>query len=235
MLRHQFHPLATVLAVLALAMGGLGVLLAVEHDVFTSSSGSSTVHGSGVAASHTRRVAPFTGVELSGSNVVDIHVDGTQSVVVHADDNLLNRVTTAVHDGRLVIGNLPGSFQTTSPMDVEIHARALDVLYLTGSGVVSAVGIKTPSLTITLTGSGVLRASGTATRLDVSLTGSGDAQLSKLTTRNVRAVVSGSGRILVTATESLNASVPGSGAVIYTGNPAHVTTSSSGSGAVIRG
>ena len=235
MLRHQFHPLATVLTVLALAIGGLGVLLAVEHDVFTSTSGSSAVHGSGIAASQTRRVAPFTGVELAGSNVVAIHVDGTQSVVVHADDNLLNRVTTAVHDGQLVIGNLPGSFQTKSPMYVEIHAPALDVLYLTGSGVVSAMGIGTPRLTVTLTGSGVLRASGTVTRLDVSLPGSGDAQLSELTARDARAVVSGSGRILLTATESLNASVPGSGAVVYAGNPAHITTSSSGSGAVIRG
>jgi putative autotransporter adhesin-like protein len=235
MLRHQFHPLATVLALLALAIGGLGVLLAVEHDVFTTSSGSPTVHGSGVAAFQSRRVAPFTGVELSGSNVVDLRVDGTQSVVVHADDNLLNRVTTTVHDGRLVIGNTPGSFQTKSPMHVEIHARTLDVLYLTGSGVVSAIGIKTPSLAVKLTGSGVLRASGTVTRLDASLTGSGDAQLSDLTARDARALVSGSGRILVTATHSLNASVPGSGAVVYTGNPEHITTSSSGSGAVARG
>jgi Putative auto-transporter adhesin, head GIN domain len=86
-----------------------------------------------------------------------------------------------------------------------------------------------------LTGSGVLRASGTVTRLDASLTGSGDAQLSDLTARDARAVVSGSGRILVTATHSLSASVPGSGAVVYTGNPEHVTTSSSGSGAVVRG
>ena len=39
MLRHQFHPLATVLAVLALAIGGLGILLAVERDVFPSPSG----------------------------------------------------------------------------------------------------------------------------------------------------------------------------------------------------
>ena len=232
MLRFTHNALAAAIAVLALAIGGLAVVLAAEHDVFT---GSSTVHGSGVAASQPRTVAPFTGVELAGSNVVDIHVDGRRSVVVHADDNLLSRVTTKVHDGLLVVGNTPGSFQTKTPMTVEIHTRALDALSLTGSGVVSAAQVKGPSLEVTLTGSGVLSANGAVKRLDVSLAGSGDAQLGQLVARDVHAVVSGSGRIVTTATVSLNASIPGSGAVIYLGNPQHVTTSTSGSGAVIRG
>jgi hypothetical protein len=47
--------------------------------------------------------------------------------------------------------------------------------------------------------------------------------------------VSGSGRILVTATESLDAAVPGTGAITYSGNPAHVTTSITGVGAVMQG
>ena len=33
------------------------------------------------------------------------HVGGEQSVVVHADGNLLDRVTTRVRGGKLVIGN----------------------------------------------------------------------------------------------------------------------------------
>jgi len=53
--------------------------------------------------------------------------------------------------------------------------------------------------------------------------------------RDVHAVVSGSGRILVRATNSLDAAVPGSGAIIYSGNPAHVTTSITGNGAVTAG
>ena len=86
-----------------------------------------------------------------------------------------------------------------------------------------------------LAGSGVLRASGTATRLDVTLSGSGDAQLEQLAARDVHAVVTGSGRILVTTTKSLDAAVPGSGVIVYSGNPAHVTTNVTGSGAVTRG
>jgi hypothetical protein len=213
MLRHFTGPLVGALA--ALALVAVGLLLLFQYDVFTTSSNSDVVKGSGVAAAQTRPLPPFTGVELAGSNVVTITVGGAQSVVVHADDNLLNRITTKVHDGRLVVGNTSGSFETNSPTHVDVQVRKLD--------------------SVRLTGSGLLHASGTADRLEVILSGSGDAQLSDLSARDVHAVVSGSGRILLTATEILDASIPGSGAIIYGGNPTRVTTNVTGSGTVMRG
>jgi len=88
---------------------------------------------------------------------------------------------------------------------------------------------------VTVSGSGLLSAAGTATRLDVTLSGDGQAQLSQLTATAVHAVVSGSGLIQVTATTSLDASVPGTGEIIYSGNPSQVTTSVTGTGTVTRG
>jgi hypothetical protein len=177
-------------------------------------------------------VATFSSVELAGSNLVTVQVGAKPRVVVRADDNLLDHVTTQVQAGRLVIANTTGSFTTKSPMSVEVSMPSLTALTLSGSGVIAVTGIEAQSLTLRLSGSGVVRAGGTARRLDVSLAGSGDAQLERLVARHVHAVVSGSGRILVTATNSLDASVPGSGAVLYGGDPAHVTTSVTGSGTV---
>jgi putative autotransporter adhesin-like protein len=229
---HRYRLL--VAALLLLILAGVAVLLLFQFDVFTSSSSSTAVHGSGVAASQTREVPAFSGVELAGSNNVTIHVGGKQSVVVHADDNLLSRVTTEVRAGGLVVGNTPGSFTTKSPMHVDIRMPSLATLRLSGSGVVSADGIRSSSLTVTLAGSGVIHASGRATRLDANLSGSGDARLGQLVADDVRATVSGSGRILVTATQRLNASVPGSGVIVYAGNP-QLETSITGSGAVTHG
>ena len=226
------HGLALGAALVLLASTGL--LLVVETDVFRGSS-SASGQGSGVAASQTRDVAGFSGVELAGSNVVTVRVGGTQSVVVHADDNLLSRVTTQVRAGSLVIGNTPGNLRSRTPMSVAVTVPSLESLSLSGSGVLVVDGLDTPALTATLSGSGVLRASGTAAKLDIALPGSGDAQLDQLVARDVHAVVRGSGRILVAATASLDASVPGSGAIIYSGNPTDVTTSVTGSGAVVRG
>lgn len=78
---------------------------------------------------------------------------------------------------------------------------------------------------------------GTVTRLDVTLSGDGQAQLSQLIARDVRdvrAVLTGTGLIQVTATTSLDAAVPGTGAIIYSGDPPQVTTSITGTGTVTR-
>jgi len=220
-----------VLAIVAFLLGGLAVALLHEVDPFGGSS-SSTTEGSGVPATQSRDVAAFHGVELAGSNNVVIRAGETQSVVVRADENLLARVTTEVRSGTLVVANTPGSLTTKSPMSVEVTVPTLDALTLTGAGNIVVAGIETESLTVTLPGSGTLAASGSATRLAVTVSGSGMVQFTRLVANDVRAVVSGSGSIFVTATRSLDASVSGDGAILYTGHPPNVTKSVSGSGAI---
>lgn len=231
---HRRRQLSPLVLVAALVLLGAGVALAIDHDLFRGSRASSATRGSGVAAVETRSVSDFAGVELAGSNNVTIHAGGKQSVVVRGDDNLLGHVTTQVDAGSLVI-RTTGSFTTLSPMSVDVTVPSLATLTLSGSGTITADDVSAARLSVTLSGSGVLRASGTAASLDVSLEGSGDARLGDLVARNARAVVSGSGRIVVQATKTLDAAVPGSGEILYLGNPAHVSTSITGSGEVTPG
>jgi hypothetical protein len=193
------------------------------------------LYGSGVAAAEARTVAPFDAIELAGSNIVDVHVGGAQSVVVHADDNLLDRVVTEVRGGTLVVGNRNGGFAAATRMRVEVTVPKLGEIALSGSGSVVVDGIDAERVAVALSGSGEIRAQGTTTRLDVTVDGSGDARLDELVAADVRAVVSGTGRILVTATRTLDASVPGTGTVVYGGEPEHVRSNVSGIGAVTRG
>ena len=221
-----------LVAILAFLLVGLAVALLYQFDVFAGSS-NSTTEGSGVSARQVRDVAPFNSVALAGSNNVVIRVGENQSIVVRADDNLLDRVTTEVQSGRLVIANTPGSLTTNSPMMVEVNVPALDALTLTGSGNIVVTGIETESLEVTLPGSGTVTGSGTAARLDITVSGSGAVQFTRLVANDVRAVVSGSGSIFVTATRSLDASVSGAGAILYQGNPQDVTKSVTGTGTII--
>lgn len=223
-----------LVAILALLLGGLAVAVLYHFETFGGSSNSttSTTEGSGVPATQARYVAAFTSVELAGSNNVVIRLGEKQSVVVSADDNLLDRVTTEVRSGKLVIANSPGSLTTKSPMSVAVNVPTLSALTLTGSGNIVVNGIETESLKVTLPGSGTLTASGTAKRLDVTVSGSGMVQFTQLVANDVRAVVSGSGRIFITATKSLDASVSGDGAILYAGNPQDVTKSVTGTGAI---
>jgi hypothetical protein len=220
-----------LVAIVAVLLGGLTVAMLSLFDVVGGTS-NSTTQGSGVAATQARDLAPFRSVELAGSNNLVIRVGQKQSVVVRADDNLLDRITTQVQSGKLVIGNTPGSLTTKSPMSVEVGVPALTALTLTGSGNIAVSGIDARSLTVTLPGSGTLTGSGTATRLAVTVAGSGIVQFLPLVAKHVRALVSGSGSIFATATKSLDASVSGSGSILYTGSPQQVTKSVTGSGAI---
>ena len=220
-----------VVAILLFLAGGVAVAMLYHYDVFGDSS-NSTAEGSGVPTTEARVVPAFESVELAGSNNVVIRVGEKQSVVVSADDNLLDRVTTEVHSGKLVIGNTPGSFTTKSPMSVDVTVPTLDAVTLAGSGNIVVDGIEAERLEVTLPGTGTLTGSGTATRLDVTVGGSGTVQFTRLVANDVRAVVSGSGSIFITATETLAASVSGSGTILYAGNPQDVTKSVTGSGAI---
>jgi len=229
------HPRSrwVLVAILALLLGGVAIALLHELDVFGSSSSSTSgTEGSGVAATQTRDVAAFQGVELAGGNKVVVHVGGEQSVVVKADDNLLDHVTTEVESGTLVIGNRPGGMTTKSPMSVEVTIPTLTALTLAGGGNIVVTGIEAESLTVTLSGSGNVTGSGVATSLDVTLDGSGNVWFTRVVSDTVQAVLGGSGNIFVTATKSLDASVPGSGTITYAGNPQDVTKSVTGSGAI---
>jgi hypothetical protein len=199
--------------------------------------GSNVIHGSGVPASEARELPPFDSVELSGSNDVLIHVGGEQSVVVHADDNLLDRVTTRVGGGKLVIGNESGGgtvVTTETPMRTEVTVPTLGEVTLSGSGLIGAAGVEGESFTVTISGSGVVNAIGRTDTLVVTLGGSGDAQLQDLAAREVRARMSGSGRILVHAAEKIEASVSGTGSIVYTGDPEHASSKVTGVGTVTR-
>jgi hypothetical protein len=227
--RHRGLIAALILALVAVLVLVL-VLVALLARGGSSSSG---VQGSGVPATQSRVLAAFSRLDLAGSNDVTVVVGGRQSVVVHADSNLMHNVTTRVVAGTLVIGTT-GSFSPRSPMSVEVSVPSLAAVELSGSGEISVTGIDAPRLTVTLPGSGTFYAGGTVTQLDVTLGGSGLAQLDNLVARDVHAVVTGSGLIRVTATTSLNAAVSGSGAIIYSGNP-QVTSSVTGSGTVTGG
>jgi hypothetical protein len=211
----------------------LGLLIAVLVAVLVERGGNPPAGtGSGDAAQQARALPPFTGVDLTGFNNVTVRVGAKQSVIVHADRNLLARVTTRVRSGTLEIGTTPGNLNAKSPMFVAVSVPALDSLRLQGAGNISVTGIDSQSLGVALPGSGNVEATGTATQLDVRISGAGTALLRGLVARDASAEVSGDGSIMLTATRSLDAMVSGSGTILYGGGPARVTQSVTGSGAI---
>jgi len=222
--------LVTVFVVVAAA----AFFAARQDGVSTSLSFSNGVRGSGVPATQNRTVPSFGAIDLRGSSGVHVHVGARQTIVVNADDNLIDRVTTEVRDGVLLVSER-GSFSTNSPLSVDVTVPTLTAVGLIGSGTIDVVGVTARTFTAELPGSGLLTVSGTTHHLDATLAGSGNMHLGNLTARSVTATVPGSGRLDVHATHALNASIPGHGRIAYTGDPKTVNQSVTGSGVILRG
>jgi hypothetical protein len=227
------HRLYLILLTALVLLVAAGVVLLAWHDRGSSSTSVNGLQGSGVAATQARNVPAFAAVDLAGASEVAVHVGGRQSVVVHADDNLIKLVTTEVQGRKLVIATT-GSFTTKSAMRVDVTVPTLVAATLSGDGIVSVDAVKAEQFTARLPGSGVLRVSGTVGSLDATLAGSGDLQLQNLISRDATVAVAGAGRLQVNATRTLDASVAGSGAIFYEGNPSKVTQSVTGSGAITK-
>jgi hypothetical protein len=187
--------------------------------------------GSGVSVTDGRDVAPFTSVELAGANTLVINVGEPRSVVVTGDDNLVDRVTTVVTNGRLVVDNI-ASFTTKAPMRVAISVPSLASVELNGAGTVTVDGIAGDDFSAELTGDGTLVASGTVRRLVAVLAGTGTLDLHDLVATDGAVQLQGTGTIRAHATAILDATLTGTGTILYRGDPT-VTMRNTGTGTVV--
>jgi hypothetical protein len=200
-----------------------------------SSSTGDAVTGSGALRTEPRDVGGFSTIELSGSGNVIIEQDGTESLSIEAEANLLTDLTSDISSGTLRLGTRDGvDLQPTLPVTYRVTVRDLAGLQLSGSGSVTAAGITTSAISIDISGSGDVTIDGTADSQTVTLSGSGDYGAGNLVSRNSSAEISGSGDVTVNALDTFEAEISGSGNATYTGNP-QVSQNISGSGQLRRG
>ncbi len=200
----------------------------------TATTGTGAVQARSGVTTVVRDVGPFTGVNLAGANVVNVHVGGARSVTVTGERRILPLVKTTVRSGELVISN-SGRFTTQAPLHVDVTLPTLSSVALDGSGRLTVDGVNAPHFAVVLGGSGVVRAAGRTDDLRAELKGVGAVELAQLVAANARAVLGGSGRLAVNVTRSLQASLSGTGSIVYGGSPADVKSEVTGSGTITSG
>jgi putative autotransporter adhesin-like protein len=199
---------------------------------FDFNSGITGIKGSGKVVSESRTVSGFTGVTLKGTGQLLIDTNGTESLEITGDDNLLPEITSEIKGGELVLGTKDsGNISPSKDIVYRLSAKSLDSIELAGSGEIDAKGINTDRLKVLLGGSGNISAAGTAERQEVTIAGSGNYRGENLKTKVSRVSIAGSGDTDVNASEKLDVTVAGSGSVRYTGDPM-VTKNIMGSGSV---
>lgn len=188
------------------------------------------VRGSGNVITESRPVAGFDSISFHGAAQLLIDQNGTESLSVEAEDNLLPHLISEVSGRQLNLGVQPGvTLESTRPIIFRLSVRELRKIKASGSGEIEAKNLTGESLEIDQSGSFDMNLQGRATRQAIDLSGSGSLNAGQLDSTEVSVDISGSGDVVVRASSRLAARISGSGTVEYIGDPT-ITKEISGSG-----
>jgi hypothetical protein len=206
----------------------LGVALLV------SACGINSVRGSGNVATETREVSGISAVRISGTGHLIVDQNGTESLAITADDNLMPLIESDVRGGTLELGS--SGFRNLRPSDQILYrltVKNLNEIGISGAATVQGSGLNTTTLKIDISGAGEINLAGSADSQDIQISGLGQFHGGNLKGRDVSIGISGAGQALVAASETLHAQVSGAGEIEYIGDPS-VTSDVSGAGSIKR-
>nr|MBC7612025.1 DUF2807 domain-containing protein [Pseudopedobacter sp.] len=204
--------------------------------------------------SETRDVKNFHAISSSGSYTVNVMMGEEESLSIQGDAEDINKIETVVENGVLRIRTKRNRSSWNSvgkKVTINITAKRLDGLMLSGSGILNLDGVMnsasadiqlsgsgeinadvdTQNTAVALSGSGNVNLSGKTGSVNIVVSGSGDVKAKKLATETGNIKVAGSGNVYISAQKDLNASVFGSGSIKYIGDP-NVSINKVGSGNV---
>ncbi|MBD2769862.1 DUF2807 domain-containing protein [Hymenobacter sp. BT664] len=207
--------------------------------------------GKGDIVTRQLTVPAFEGVNLRIVADVVLTEGATQKVEVRGQENIINRLKTAVDNGTWEI-EFDNRVSDYDKLTVYVTLPRLRRVVNSGSGSIQGLSTFTTSdLSVNVNGSGNTVLATTATTVDAGISGSGNIELSGSTpSQSVRisgsgsyrgfglrsdqceVSISGSGQVEVTANTTLRADIAGSGNVRYKGRPS-INATVSGSGRVI--
>ena len=196
----------------------------------------------------TRELDAFTRISMRGIGKIYINQGKEQKVAIESDEITINRITTNVTDGKLVIDvgrdwveKLSAGFDFFSSSDIRFHitVKELEELEIMGAAEVEAKDIKTKDFSLKMTGASSVKAfnlnadslkadipgagkigvDGKVGDLSVTLTGAGNFSGHKLKSKTAKVTLSGVGSAQLWVTGELDVTITGVGSVEYYGNP----------------
>jgi hypothetical protein len=208
------------------------------------------IHGTGPIVTQTIDMQEFNSINLSIDANVIITKDDAQSVVIEAQQNIINNIRTNVNNDTWDI-HYERNVDFHENVTIYINMRNIKRLSITGSGNISTEDeFDSENVDLEITGSGSIYFSGSAINTDSKITGSGDITLEgssdysrivitgsgdydayDFTSNSLDVNITGSGDAMVKVVNNLDVDISGSGSVFYKGNPS-LNIDISGSGTV---
>ncbi len=214
------------------------------------------VPGSGNVQTETRDTGAFEAVAFEYPADITIQQGEKDTVVIQAEDDLLQQLSTEVTSGKLTIKTLVTDWKTRvnptnpvkititmkNPKEIEFAAPVGTVqvnglqtetlkLVLSGAGQVKVSGIEVGVLDGVLSGAGDMQVAGAADEIKLLLSGTGNFNAGDLSSQKAIVELSGMGDVIVRVESELAATLSGAGSVKYFGNP-RVTQTVTGAGSI---
>lgn len=177
--------------------------------------------------------------------------EGEPALTIHAPAGILDRLTSDVQNGVLVLGRRSGlapfgfreiryeltvqsldSIEINGSGDVDSTVSGDELsIDIVGSGDVTVTGLDAQAVDVHIDGAGDIVFDGEADSLDIEIDGSGDIDSENLEVRDATVSIGGSGEVDLYVTDTLAVDISGSGTVNFSGG-ATVESDISGSGDV---
>jgi hypothetical protein len=217
------------------------VLLSLLMVFGTIQSSAQSTKGNKKIVKETRSVEAFTGIDVGGAFNVYFTQQENMSLVVEADENLLEKISTNVNGETLYIKS--NNIKNATSLNIYLSAPGLNELIASGaanvknentlngeslnirvSGAASVeLDIKINDLTTDASGAGYLKLSGSAAYHDVDASGAAEVKAGNLETIKTTANASGAADLTIRASEEAISETSGAGSVSILGNP-EITT-----------
>jgi len=210
-----------------------------------------SVSGSGNVVTEERSISGVERVAVMNQGDLTIVIGAEESLVIEAEDNLLQYIQTEVRGGTLEIFTQNGvSMINTDPIRYTLTVTSLEAVDINSSGgavlpALTADGFEininssgnmnvdslaADKLTVHISSSGQVDiAGGSVTALDVTISSSGDLHMEDVAVQDAKVSISSSGSAYIQVSGDLKGNISSSGNIYVTGNPqVDVSTSSSG-------
>lgn len=194
------------------------------------------VHGrdrEGDGATTTREVAWTGGDSLDidlPANVKYTQTSGPAKLIITGPRDAVADVE--VEDGQVRYSH---DRDRDSDLTIVMTAPSVSRFEMNGDGKLAIADYGQDRLTIDLSGDSDVSAEGQAKAIDLSISGSANADLGRLKARAAKVDIKGSGDAIVAPTDAAKIDISGSGDVTLLTDPAKLESSVSGSGGVRRG
>jgi hypothetical protein len=208
--------------------------------------------GSGRIVKESREVRSFDAIEASGAFRIYLSQGNNESLVIEADDNLMQYIETSVRGGKLYLDTRGVGLRSAT---LRAHITVVDIENIKASGAVKITG-ETPiefkrlkigasgaadidmevygdNMELKVSGAGKTYLTGEVDKMSINLSGASKLSAETLYTKFMDIEISGAGSANVNVDEVLDAKISGAGNVRYIGEP-KVRSKVSGAGNVRR-